>query len=190
MKIRLASPLQFDSIVDGEGIRTVLWTQGCSHHCRGCHNPQTHAFDQGFEMDTEEIKQTLAQLEGQDGITLSGGDPFFQVDACLDLAQFCKKNHLNIWCYTGFTFEELLQLSKSKPSIKKLLEHIDVLVDGKFEEDKKSMSLPFRGSSNQRILDVSKSLKQNKPIEIEKYSSHSNFQPYDSSYHTNQGIFI
>jgi len=131
MKIRLSSPIQSDSIVDGEGIRSVIWTQGCSHNCKGCHNPETHDFNQGFEIDTDEIKKQISQIEFQDGITLSGGDPFFQAEASLDIAQFCKENGLNVWCYTGFTFEQLNTMSKANPNIKGLLENIDVLVDRK-----------------------------------------------------------
>lgn len=190
MKIRLSSPIQSDSIVDGEGIRCVIWTQGCSHNCKGCHNPQTHDFNKGFEIDTEEIKEKLSKIEAQDGITLSGGDPFFQPEACLDIAHYCKENKLNVWCYSGFTFEELNSMSKTNPHIKGLLNNIDVLVDGKFEEENKSLNLYFKGSSNQRILDLPESLKQNKAIEIPKYSSSRKFKTYDSSYHTNKGIYI
>ena len=110
--IRLASPLQTDSIVDGEGIRSVIWTQGCSHNCKGCHNPETHDFKKGFIKDIEKLKQEISNLKNQDGITFSGGDPMFQVDAILELAKHCKKNNLNVWCYTGFTFEQLWIMTK------------------------------------------------------------------------------
>ena len=190
MKIRLAAPLQSDSIVDGEGIRTVIWTQGCSHNCKGCHNPETHDFYKGFEMDTEEIKEKLSHVKNQDGVTLSGGDPFFQPDASLDIAQYCKSHNLNVWCYTGFTFEQLTSMSKTNPSIKHFMENIDVLVDGKFEESKKSLNLFFRGSSNQRVLDLPKSLAQNKPIELQKFVPKRETQKYDSFYHTSKGIYI
>lgn len=164
MKIRLAAGLQQDSIVDGEGIRTVIWTQGCSHNCKGCHNITTHDFNGGFEIDTEDIKKELSSLPFQNGITLSGGDPLFQADACADIAKYAKKIGLNVWCYTGFTFEKL----KSK-SAKELLKYVDVLVDGKFILEEKSYNLDFRGSCNQRIIDVQRSLKENKTILIEKY---------------------
>ena len=105
MKIRLATPVLLeDSIVDGEGIRTVIWTQGCSHKCPGCHNPQTHSFEDGFLVDILEVKEQIDALEGQDGITFSGGDPFYQVDACLELAKYIKLKKMSIWCYTGFTY--------------------------------------------------------------------------------------
>lgn len=158
MKIRLAADIQPDSIVDGLGIRTVIWTQGCSHNCKGCHNPSTHDFNDGFIIDVEELKDEISQLESQDGITFSGGDPMFQAEACCEVAKFIKSLGMNVWCYTGFTFEELLDMSISNRSIMDFLNNIDILVDGKFEMSKRSYDLKFRGSSNQRIIDVKKSL--------------------------------
>ncbi|MBQ8192872.1 MAG: anaerobic ribonucleoside-triphosphate reductase activating protein [Bacilli bacterium] len=170
MKIRLASPvLQTDSIVDGEGIRAVLWTQGCAHKCPGCHNPQTHSFDEGFELDIEEIKQQIDSLEGQDGVTFSGGDPFYQVEACLEIAKYIKKKKMNIWCYTGFIYESLILLSKQNPKIKELLKTIDVLIDGPFVLEEKSFDCVFRGSKNQRIINTKESLKNKKVCLVEKY---------------------
>ncbi|MCL2383301.1 MAG: anaerobic ribonucleoside-triphosphate reductase activating protein [Oscillospiraceae bacterium] len=169
MNIRLADNLQVDSIVDGEGIRTVLWTQGCKHNCAGCHNPGAHSFDGGFSADIDDIKRELLHLEGQDGITLSGGDPFFQVEACLEVAEFCRNHSINVWCYTGFTFEELFKMSKSNSQILELLNCINVLVDGKFVERQRDWSLLFRGSKNQRVLDVKESLRQRKAVQVDKY---------------------
>lgn len=169
MNIRLAAPLQMDSIVDGEGIRTVLWTQGCSHQCKGCHNPGTHSFTGGYLEDIEVLKKELQEIDGQDGITFSGGDPFFQIEACLELATFCHSIGLNVWCYTGYTFEQLLVMSKSNQHILSFLEQIDVLVDGKFILEERSLDLKYKGSKNQRILDVSKSLERKEAIEIPKY---------------------
>lgn len=170
MEIRLASPiLQEDSIVDGEGIRAVLWTQGCKHNCPGCQNPQTHSFDEGFLIDIEEIKSQIDALEGQDGITFSGGDPLYQVEECLELAKYIKSKNLNIWCYTGFTYENLLLLAKLNKSILDFLKTIDVLVDGPFILEKKSLDAIFRGSTNQRIIDTKKSLKEKKVCLVEKY---------------------
>lgn len=167
MKIRLASDIQTDSIVDGEGLRTVIWTQGCSHNCEGCHNPKTHSFDGGFLVDTEDIKKEIAELKYQDGVTLSGGDPFFQVDAVLDIAEFCQSKGLNVWCYTGFTFEKLLEMSKNNHTILELLNNIDVLVDGKFVLNLKSYDCKFRGSTNQRLINVKESLKFGKVVNYE-----------------------
>lgn len=169
MKIRLSDPLQVDSIVDGEGLRTVLWTQGCSHACKGCHNPHTHSFTEGFYVDVEDLKKEISTLKNQDGITFSGGDPMFQIPALLEIAKHCQKIGLNIWCYTGFTFEQLMFLNKSNPLIKELLKNIDVLVDGKFILEQKSLDLKFKGSKNQRILNVKSSLKLNRPVELRKY---------------------
>ncbi len=167
MQIRLAAPLQSDSIVDGEGIRTVLWTQGCHHHCGGCHNQSTWDFDGGYSVDVEEIKKEINLLEGQDGITFSGGDPMFQAEACLEIAKYCKNLNLNIWCYTGYTFEQLLALKN--PEIIEFLNYIDILVDGKFILEQRSLDLKFKGSANQRIIDVPKSLEEQKVILVEKY---------------------
>ena len=165
MKIRLSNPLQSDSIVDGEGIRAVIWTQGCPHHCKGCHNPETHSFTKGFFKDTSELIEEIRNLELQDGITFSGGDPMMQPEACLEIAKACKEMNLNIWCYTGFTFEELLD----DPLKVEFLKYIDVLVDGKFELDKKSYDAMYRGSTNQRIINVKESLKKRKCVTIRKY---------------------
>ena len=169
MKIRLSAPLQSDSIVDGEGIRTVIWTQGCPHNCKGCHNPETHDFNGGVLVDVEEIKKEIKSLEFQDGITLSGGDPFMQPEACLEIASYAQKLGLNVWAYTGFTFDQLRVLSKSKPAIMELLKNVDVLVDGKFILEEKSFDVKYRGSKNQRIIDVQSSLDQNEVVTIKKY---------------------
>lgn len=174
MQIRLAAPIQIDSVVDGEGIRAVIWTQGCPHNCLGCHNPGTHDFKGGYLEDVETLKKEIDALEGQDGITFSGGDPLMQIDACLELAKHSKKRGLNVWCYTGFTFEQLLIMSKTNNALVELLNNIDVLVDGKFDLAKKSFEAPFRGSTNQRVLDCKESIKQQMPIEIEEYIYYEN----------------
>ncbi len=161
MKVRLAANIQPDSIVDGEGIRTVIWFQGCLHHCKECHNPETWNFDGGIEFDVEEIKAEIKNLKYQNGVTLSGGDPFFQPIAALEIAKYAHSLGLNVWCYTGFTFEELLDEDIAK---KEFLKNIDVLIDGRFEIAKKSLACKFRGSTNQRIIDVTKSLENNKVV--------------------------
>lgn len=190
MKIRLASEIQTDSIVDGEGIRTVIWIQGCSHNCKGCHNPETHSFDDGFLVDVEDIKKEILEVKNQDGITLSGGDPILQAEPVLEIARFCKKNNLNVWCYTGFTFEQLLKISAQNETVKELLKNIDVLVDGKFILEEKSLNLYFKGSRNQRVLDLPKSLEQGKAIEIEKYKGIRTFEMYNKEKRENKGLFI
>lgn len=165
MKIRLASLLQPDSIVDGEGVRTVIWTQGCSHNCKGCHNPSTHDFKGGFEIDTDELIKELKKIKGQTGITFSGGDPMFQPKPCKIIAEKAQKMGLNVWCYTGFKYENIID----NKDIKEFLKHIDVLVDGKFEEENKSLNVDFRGSTNQRVIDVKKSLELGDVVLVPKY---------------------
>jgi len=172
VKIRLAGDLQPDSIVDGPGIRTVIWTQGCSHNCPGCHNPLTHDFNGGFLVDIEDVKKELTKLEGQDGITLSGGDPLFQKDACIEICKFAKDKGMNIWCFTGFLFEDLIKDEKAL----ELLSHIDVLVDGKFILAEKSLNLYYKGSRNQRIIDVKKSLKKKKVVLVPEYADERKFE--------------
>ena len=162
MKIRLAADLQTDSIVDGKGIRTVIWTQGCSHNCPSCHNPSTHDFNGGDLVDVEDVIYALENLEGQDGVTFSGGDPMFQAKACSILAKKAHELGMNVWAYTGFTYEELLD--KGNKDILEFLFEIDVLIDGKFDINKKSLDLEFRGSSNQRVIDVPNSLENHEVI--------------------------
>jgi anaerobic ribonucleoside-triphosphate reductase activating protein len=169
MKIRLAAYLQSDSIVDGEGIRTVIWTQGCPHHCLGCHNPETQDFKGGALVEIDEVKKLIDELVGQDGITFSGGDPFFQPGPCSILAEYIKSKGMNVWCYTGWTYEELINISKDKKEVMDFLKQIDVLVDGRFVLEKKSYNCIFRGSTNQRIIDVPQSLKKKKVVLVDKY---------------------
>lgn len=169
MEIRLAAPLQRDSIVDGEGIRAVIWTQGCIHNCFGCHNPETHDMSGGYLVDIEELKNEIKFLNEETGVTFSGGDPFCQPLACSELAKFCHECGLNVWCYTGYTYENLIEKAKDDDSILVFLNEIDILIDGPFIMAKKSFDVMFRGSKNQRIIDVKKSLKKGSVVEIKKY---------------------
>lgn len=162
MKLRLASELQTDSFLDGEGIRTVIWFQGCLHNCPGCHNPETHSMDGGFETDTDSVIGAIKKLKYQQGITLSGGDPFYQAEAAIIIAKAAHELGLNVWSYTGFTFDEIVNHGTDYQ--KELLNNIDVLVDGRFILAKKSLNCKFRGSTNQRIIDVKKSLKEQKVV--------------------------
>lgn len=166
MTIRLAAPLQSDSVVDGFGVRTVIWTQGCSHNCPFCQNPQTHDFEGGALFDIEDILEELDNLENQDGITLSGGDPLFQIDAVTIVAKHAKEIGLNVWCYTGFTYEQILKLGEKNHKYLEFLNYLDVLVDGKFDNNKKDLNLLFRGSSNQRLINMPETLKNNRIILI------------------------
>ena len=153
MYIRLASDLEYDSIVDGPGLRTVIWTQGCSHNCKGCHNPDTHDFKAGALVEVNEI---LKELDSSytNGITFSGGDPMFQPEACGIIAKHAKKLGLDVWCYTGFTYEKLIEMNN--PSINEFLQNIDILVDGPFILEQRNLDLLFRGSNNQRLIDIKK----------------------------------
>ena len=169
LKLRLASELQKDSIVDGEGLRTVIWFQGCPHNCKGCHNPHSHSFTKGILTDITKIKEYIASLKDQDGITFSGGEPFSQPEALLEIAKYVKEQKLNIWLYTGYTFEQLLNMSEQNPLYLDILKITDVLVDGKFILEEKSLNMKFRGSKNQRILDCKKSIKDKRPVLIQKY---------------------
>lgn len=155
--LRVSSNLQFDSITDGIGLRCVIWTQGCKHNCLGCHNPQTHDFTGGKQVDIQELLSSIFKHPYLDGVTFSGGEPFEQSECLSIIAQEIKKTHLNLWCYTGYLFEDLIQ----NPQARHLLQYIDVLVDGPFIMSQRSLSNKFKGSTNQRILDVKKSLEQN-----------------------------
>ena len=164
MQIRLAGDMSTDSVVDGEGIRSVVWCQGCIHNCPGCHNPETHSFDTGILRDVEDVCEEISKLEFQDGITLSGGDPLCQIDACLEIAKFCQNIGLNVWCYTGYKIEDLLKRSQKEIKLKELLENIDVLVDSPFILELKSYDVPFRGSSNQRLINARESVLKDKVV--------------------------
>ena len=162
--IRLASDLQSDSIVDGPGLRTVIWTQGCAHKCEGCQNPQTWDFNGGGDVPLEMVYDAIDELEYQTGITFSGGDPMYQPYPCAEIAKYCKDKGYNIWVYTGFTYEELMEMSKKDPIYLEFLKYVDVLVDGRFILKKRNLNLLFKGSSNQRLIDVPKSLKSKKIV--------------------------
>lgn len=162
--IRLASPLQEDSLVDGPGVRMVIWTQGCPHHCFRCHNAQTWDLDKGSLYAVEDLQKQIMESQLQSGLTLSGGEPFLQVEPLLEIVKTAKEKGLNIWAYTGFTYEALLADEKKK----QLLCQLDVLVDGKFVDEEKDYRLVFKGSRNQRIIDVQKSLQNGTIILSEK----------------------
>lgn len=161
MRISL-SGVTGDSIVDGPGLRLTIFTQGCLHHCPGCHNPQTHDPDGGSWADTEDILAAAAENPLLDGITLSGGDPFLQPVPCLALAEGAHKIGLNVWTYTGYTWEALLEENDAEKLA--LLKETDVLVDGPFLLAERSLELRFCGSRNQRLIDVKKSLAEDKVV--------------------------
>ena len=149
-----------DTMVDGPGFRTSIYCAGCPNACPGCHNPQSWDIKQGREMSTAQI---MAEIESDPfaNVTFSGGDPMFQAEGFCELAEAIKsQTQKTIWCFSGFTFEVLLK----NPEQRKLLQFIDVLVDGPFVQSLRDEDLLFRGSSNQRILDVPKSLKAAMPV--------------------------
>lgn len=165
MDLRIAGVVN-DSIVDGPGIRFTIFTQGCPHNCKGCHNPQTHSFDGGKEVSTLKLLRDIVDNPLLDGVTFSGGEPFEQAEALTELAILIKsypKNY-SIVTYTGYTFEELLEKSKDRYYWRTLLAYTDILIDGRFVEDLKSYELKFKGSSNQRCINVKDSLLQNKIV--------------------------
>ncbi len=156
-----------DSIVDGPGIRFTVFTQGCPHHCAGCHNPQTHSFDGGNIVTADSILEQIFANPLLDGVTFSGGEPFCQAETLAYMGKKIIEKGLNIIAYTGFTFEYLMSNSDNTNHYADLLEVCDYIIDGKFEFDKKSYLLKFRGSSNQRIIDCKKSIRENKVYETE-----------------------
>lgn len=161
MRISL-SGITGDSIVDGPGLRLTIFTQGCLHNCPGCHNPQTHDPSGGSWADTEDILAAAAENPLLDGITLSGGDPFMQPVPCLALAEGAHKLGLNVWTYTGYTWEALWEENDDEKLA--LLKETDVLVDGPFLLAERSLELQFCGSRNQRLIDVKKSLAADKVV--------------------------
>jgi len=162
--MRIAGTVQ-DSIVDGPGLRFTVFTQGCPHHCEGCHNPQTHDPDGGTETDVQDVIAKMLSNPLTDGVTLSGGEPFAQAADCLKIAEAAHAHGLNVWAYSGYTFEQLL--SSPDADVAALLREADVLVDGPFVLAQRSLSLKWRGSPNQRVIDVKKSLESGKAEVIE-----------------------
>lgn len=152
--VRIAGAVN-DSIVDGPGIRLAVFVQGCSHGCPGCQNPETHDPDAGYVKTVDQIEAVLAANPLLDGLTLSGGEPMEQAVPLIGLADAAHALGLNVWCYTGYLLE---QLEKGQPSdaAAELLNHIDVLVDGPFVLDERSLDLRWRGSANQRVIDMAK----------------------------------
>lgn len=160
MELRIAGTVN-DSIVDGPGFRFTVFTQGCPHHCPGCHNPQTHDYQGGKLVQIEDLIAQMRENPLLDGLTLSGGEPFEQPQACAELARMAREIGLNVWVYSGYTFEQLLE----KPECRELLEACDVLIDGRFMLAQRTLELRFRGSRNQRVIDLPQSLKDGRAVE-------------------------
>lgn len=168
--IRIAGIIR-ESIVDGPGIRFVVFCQGCAHACKNCHNPESWDFKGGYDCEIDKILDAIDKDPLLDGVTFSGGDPIYQAESFYELAKEIKKRNLNIVLYTGFTFEELIEREKEDPFIEKLLSLVDILVDGPFIDEKKDLTLLFRGSNNQRIIDVQNTLKQGKIVLDMRYNN-------------------
>ncbi len=164
MKLRLAGIVP-ESVVDGPGIRLSLFFQGCSHRCPGCHNPETHDPAGGTEVDSAELLVRIKEARGIDGVTFSGGEPFEQAAPLAGLAEEIRNLGLNLVLYSGFTFEVLLRKSERDPHIRRLLGAGTLLVDGPYIQEERDLTLPFRGSRNQRLIDLSRSLEQGAAVE-------------------------
>ena len=162
MQIRLYGLVE-DSIVDGPGFRLAVFTQGCPHDCPGCHNPGSHAMDGGTLRDTDEIAALLDADPLLDGITLTGGEPFMQCGACLELARAAHRRGMSVWCFTGYLYEQLEQRADARA----LLDEVDVLVDGPLVLAERSLELRFRGSRNQRVIDMAKTRAQGRVTPVQ-----------------------
>lgn len=165
MNIRIAGTVN-DSFVDGPGIRYAVFVQGCSHHCSGCHNPGTHDPKGGQVVSIDDLMAVMMKNKLLDGLTLSGGDPMEQPVPCAELAKQAHDIGLSVWCYTGYTWEELLK--ENDPDKMLLLQNVDVLVDGPFVQAQRTLELPFRGSRNQRLIIVPASLRLGRVVEFMK----------------------
>ncbi len=148
--MRVSAPLEHDNIVNGDGLRAVLWTQGCPNHCPGCQNPETWDYCSGFLREIDDIKKELMTFRGQAGLTFCGGEPFVQPKACKEIADFVR-NELgwNVWSFSGFTYEII---KEHGGEAWEFLKSLDALIDGPFILSQRDLSLRFRGSKNQRLL--------------------------------------
>lgn len=151
--LRIAGTVK-DSIVDGPGLRYVIFTQGCPHHCPGCHNPQTHAFEAGLDADVEKILSEIFNNPIISGVTFSGGEPFCQAEGLVPIAEAIKEKGKHLMIYTGYLLEQLQKMEN--PGVQRLLELADVIVDGPFILAQRNLTLPYRGSENQRVIDMVK----------------------------------
>ena len=152
--IRMSGPLEHDNIVNGDGLRVVLWTQGCPNHCPGCQNPETWDYEAGYLVKIDDLKKELAEFKGQAGLTFCGGEPFVQPEACKEIADFVRKElGWNVWSFSGFTYEII---KEAGGPVWEFLKSLDALIDGPFILSQRDLSLRFRGSRNQRLLRLEK----------------------------------
>ena len=166
--IRLAGVVR-ESIVDGPGIRFVVFCQGCPHLCPGCHNPVTHDFAGGYPCEVEKIVKAIDENPLLDGVTFSGGEPACQPKAFLNLAKQIKERGLNLIMYSGFTLEQLTKMGTEDEALAGLLDHLDYLIDGRYEEAERDLTLAFRGSRNQRIIDMKETRSTGEIITLENF---------------------
>jgi anaerobic ribonucleoside-triphosphate reductase activating protein len=157
--------IQYDSIVDGPGIRLALFVQGCSHRCPGCHNPETHDPRGGKPLEITQIVEIIDGCDNIDGVTISGGEPFEQTEPVAALAAAVTEKGLDLVIYSGYYIENLLEKSRIDKNIYPILAKGLLLIDGPFIENKSDLTLPFRGSCNQRIIDLPATLRTGKPVE-------------------------
>ena len=157
------SGIHYESFADAKGVSCVLFVSGCKHNCYKCHSPQTHDFNYGKVLDDTMINEINSEIDKRpflNALVLSGGDPMYSAKGLLPILDKLHVPNDTIWCYTGFRFEEICE----DKQMKKLLKRCNYLVDGQFQFDKRDITLPFRGSSNQRLIDVKKTLAENKII--------------------------
>lgn len=156
------------SMVNGPGVRYVIFFQGCPHHCKGCQNPDTWSDEKGILRETNSLIQEILSSSYIDGVTLSGGDPFYQPEVTKEIAKACKEHGINVWCYTGWTYEQIQEGVQGKEAID-ALNYIDVLVDGPFILDLYSDQCLYRGSTNQRLININESKKKGKVVEAKMF---------------------
>lgn len=164
MKLRLAGIVK-ESVVDGPGIRMVIFVQGCPHDCAGCHNPNTHDQAGGYESSTQDVIDLFPENSLIRGLTFSGGEPFVQAAALAEIGKAAKRRGFSIVTYTGFVFESLLEQSHRVSAVAELLGVTDLLIDGPFQLEQRDIGLAFRGSANQRLIDAQAAIKAGKPVE-------------------------
>ena len=163
--LRLAGIVR-ESIVDGPGIRFVVFVQGCPHRCPGCQNAQAQAFEGGADFTVEQLLEEIKKNPLLKGVTFSGGEPFCQPGALAELARRIHSMGMDVMCYTGYIYEDLVSKGREEPEVRELLENCDALVDGPFLLEEKSLMLHFRGSRNQRILDLPRSLASGRAVAV------------------------
>jgi anaerobic ribonucleoside-triphosphate reductase activating protein len=169
------SGISEESVVDGPGYRFVIFTQGCPHNCPGCHNPQTHPREGGSVVSGSRLLERLGRNPLLQGVTFSGGEPFMQAAALVLLAKQIRSLGKDIVTYTGYTWERLISGADAENSWMELLNETDYLVDGPFIRELKSLEIPFRGSANQRIIDVKTSLPSGIPLALEAFPQINQF---------------